>query len=521
VSDSAGAASGGARGAAAARARTVRTGGPGAYLTVFNLAILTLVAVASLRSLPSMATYGLGSITLYVIPAVAFLIPVALVAAELATGWKGGVFVWVREALGPRWGLQAIWLQWIQNVVWFPVQLAFVAAGLTFVVGDPSLAGSGLYTAAVILVCYWASTLLALRGGHLFARVGSWGGLVGTLAPGLLLILLGAVWVLTGHHSQVPLAWNEVVPPFTGLASVVLIVSNFLAYAGMEVNAVHANEMRSPGSGYPRSVLLAAVLILGVFVLPTLAVAVAVPASQLGLTTGINLAFKTYFDHWNASWATAIVSAAVALGALASVVTWIAGPSKGLLAAARTGLLPPWMQRRNRFGVQEGILTVQGLIVTALAALFIVIPDVSAAFFTLVDMAAALYLIMYMLMFASALRLRRTRPGVRRAYRVPALPLVAGVGFTASAAAFLLGFVPPSGLSGVPPGAYPYVMGGVILALGVPPLLLYRFRRPGWDRRTPEEVRAGGPAGTAPGGPGGAEAGERRATGEEKNDGEE
>lgn len=73
--------------------------------------MLTVVTVASLRSLPAMGTYGLGSITLFVIPAIVFLVPTALVAAELATGWKGGVYTWVREAFGNRLGFAAIWLQ--------------------------------------------------------------------------------------------------------------------------------------------------------------------------------------------------------------------------------------------------------------------------------------------------------------------------------------------------------------------------------------------------------------------------
>ncbi|MGW4379176.1 amino acid permease [Kitasatospora sp. NPDC004531] len=458
-----------------------------AYLSVFNLAILTVVAVASLRSLPTMSTYGLGSITLYVIPAVFFLVPVALVAAELATGWSGGVFVWVKEAMGSRWGFTAIWLQWIQNVVWFPVQLAFIAASFTFVFADQKLSSSGLYTAIVIVVLYWLSTALTLRGGNLFAKVGSWGGLIGTITPGLLLIVLGACWLGTGQKSQVPLHWGDVVPPFTGFASLVLIVSNFLAYAGMEVNAIHANDMRSPGKGYPKAVFIAVAAILGVFILPTIAVALAVPKGELGLTTGINLAFKIFFDHWGVSWATAVVSAAISIGALASVVTWIAGPSKGVLAAAETGLMPPWMQKRNKAGVQQSILLVQGLIVTGLAALFIAIPNVSTAFFTLVDMAAALYLIMYMLMFATALRLRHIRPDVKRAYRVPAIKLVAGVGFAASAAAFALGFVPPQGLSGIPPHLYPIMMVVVIIVLGAPPLLFYHFRKPGWMRKRPQD----------------------------------
>ncbi len=454
------------------------------YLGVFQLAILTLVVVASLRSLPAMAVYGLGSVTLYIIPAILFLIPTALVAAELATGWKGGVYVWVREAFGNRWGFTAVWLQWIQNVVWYPTQIAFIAAAIAFVFVDPNLSNSGLFTAIVILVLYWGSTLITLRGGNLFAKLGSWGGIIGTILPAVLLIVFGFIWLGTGQKSEVPLEASAIIPPFTGIASIVLIVSNVLAYAGMEVNAVHVNQMKDPGRGYPRSVLLASILILLVFILPTLAISIAVPEKELGLTNGIMLAFQAYFDTWDLSWGTAIVSALIAAGALASVITWIAGPSKGLLAAAETGLLPPVLQKRNKAGIQSGILMLQGTIVTILAAIFVIVPNVSAAFVALIDMAAALYLIMYMLMFAAAIVLRRKEPNVKRTYRVPAMNLVAGLGFVGCLAAFVLAFIPPTGFTAFSPVAYPWIVGLVIVVLGAPPLLFYALRRPGWDRRS-------------------------------------
>lgn len=458
------------------------------FMSITQLAMLTVVAVASLRSLPAMAGYGLGSVTLFIIPAIFFLIPVALVAAELATGWKGGVFTWVRMAFGERWGFQAIWLQWVQNVVWYPTQIAFIAASLAFVFLDPNLANSGLYTAIVILVIYWFSTFITLRGGNLFAKVGSWSGLAGTIFPGLLLIVFGAIWLGSGQPSQTPLEASAIIPPFTGIASIVLIVSNVLAYAGMEVNAVHANDLKSPGKGYPKTVLIASILILGIFVFPTVAIAVAVPSSELGLTTGINLAFQTYFDTWGMAWATPLISLLIALGAFASVVTWIAGPSRGLLAAARSGYLPPFLQRRNKAGVQVGILNVQGIVVTLLAALFIFVPNINTAFILLVDMAAALYLIMYMMMFAAAMRLRRTQPGVTRTYRTPAMGLIATIGFLACLAAFALGFVPPSGFAAGAPGwAYPALVAAIVILLGVPPLIFYAARRPGWDQRSAAE----------------------------------
>ena len=229
-------------------------------------------------------------------------------------------------------------------------------------------------------------------------------------------------------------------------------------------------------------------LILLVFILPTIAISVAVPKKELGVTNGINLAFQEFFDHWGIAWGTPVISLLIALGAFASVVTWIAGPSRGLLAAARTGLLPPTLQRRNKAGVQVGILGVQGVIVTLLALLFVLVPNGNTAFIALVDMAAALYLIMYMLMFAAAIRLRRTKPDVVRTYRTPAMKFVAGVGLRRLRGRLHPGVHPPVRLHAVSPrprtrSSWPLV----VIVLGGPPLLFYAMRRPTWDKRTEAE----------------------------------
>jgi glutamate:GABA antiporter len=76
-----------------------------AYITWLTLAFMTTASVASLRSAPTMAVYGLTCVFLYVVPAIVFLLPQSLVAAEPASGWTGGVFRWVSEGLSPRWGL--------------------------------------------------------------------------------------------------------------------------------------------------------------------------------------------------------------------------------------------------------------------------------------------------------------------------------------------------------------------------------------------------------------------------------
>ena len=138
-----------------------------AVVSTFSMAMMTAAAVVSLRGLPMMAKEQL---TLFVYIAFAtfiFLIPAALVSAELggAFGEKGGgVYTWVKEAFGSRWGFVAIWLQWIQNVVWYPTVLAFSAAAIAYVVGEPKLANNGPYVGAFCIVAYWAATWITLRG---------------------------------------------------------------------------------------------------------------------------------------------------------------------------------------------------------------------------------------------------------------------------------------------------------------------------------------------------------------------
>src|SRR5215471_2819724 len=109
------------------------------YITWVTLAFMTTASVASLRSAPTMAVYGLTCVFLYIVPAIVFLLPQALVAAELASGWAGGVFRWVSEGMSPRWGLLAVWCQFAMTIFYYPTLLGFVASTLAYVI-NPNLA---------------------------------------------------------------------------------------------------------------------------------------------------------------------------------------------------------------------------------------------------------------------------------------------------------------------------------------------------------------------------------------------
>jgi putative glutamate/gamma-aminobutyrate antiporter len=447
------------------------------------MALLTTTAVASIRGLATIATFGLASIFIYIVPALVFLIPTALVPAELGSGWKGGVFGWVKAAYGDRMGFFAIWQQWMQNVVWYPVVLSFFASALAYVY-EPSLASNGLFVAVIILVVYWIATMIASRGIKAFTEVGSKGLLVGTIIPAMALVVLAIIFLATGGKTNITGTSSDWIPPWAGLGSIVLVVSNFLSYAGMEMNAVHVDDMEHPTKNYPKSLLLASALILLIFIPPTLAVAVGVPASKINLTQGVLQAFVAFFAHLGMPWGTAIMALLIVIGVLSEIVTWIPGPSRGLLMVGRLGYLPPRLQKTNAHGMQIAIMTVQGVIVSVLAVAFAIIPSVAATFWMLSTMAVQLYLLMYIVMFLAAMRLRKIAPHVSRGFKTPAMTFIASLGAVASVAALLIGFVEPTGTT-MNQAVYTSILVIGIVVLSSPPFIIYHMHKPSWNLKHP------------------------------------
>jgi glutamate:GABA antiporter len=472
-------------------------------LSWFTLSFMMVAAVASIRSLPGMAVYGLGSVFLYLLPALIFFIPVSLIAAELATGWDGGIYGWVKQAYGERWGFFIMWYLWIQVVTWYPIVLAFAASTVAYLI-DPALAKNGLFTAVVIVVLYWLSTLVALRGLDALAKLSSWFMILGTLFPAALLLVLGVVWLLLGKKSATPMTLDAFIPniftestsvrvgahklhldfwqQFSGtLAGLVLIVSNFLAFAGIEMNAIHVRELSDPQKQVPKSLLVAALLIVFIFVPPTLAISFVVPSTSTSLTAGVMQAYTDFFHAFNMAWAIKILAVLLVVGALGGVLTWTAGPSKGLLLVGKAGSLPRWWQKTNAAGVQSNILIVQATMVSVLALIYVVVPDVSGAFWMLSAIAAQMYLIVYLFMFMAAMNLRRTQPLVKRGFTAPALGFWCYLGIASSAFALLLGFVPPSQFKMLAPVPYVLTLLGGLVLLGIPPFIFYARRKPDWQ----------------------------------------
>lgn len=462
-----------------------------AKLSVATLAIMNVTAVVSLRGLPAEAEYGLSSAFYYLFAALVFLIPTALVAAELAAMFadkQGGVFRWVGEAFGKRMGFLAIWLQWVESTIWYPTVLTFGAVSLAFIgmndAHDMSLASNRLYTLVVVLAIYWLATFISLKGMSWVGKVSKIGGLVGTIIPAGLLVVLAIVYLVSGGHSQLDFK-GDFFPDFSNFNNLVLASSIFLFYAGMEMGGIHVKDVDNPSVNYPKAVFIGSFITVLIFVLGTFSLGIIIPKSEINLTQSLLVGFDRYFDFIRASWLSPIIAIALAFGVLAGVLTWVAGPSKGIFAVGRAGYLPPFFQKTNSIGVQKNILFIQGGIVTLLGLLFVVMPSVQSFYQILSQLTVLLYLIMYLMMFAAAIYLRYNMKKANRPFRIGSkgnglMWLIAGVGFLGSLLAFVLSFIPPGQIAvGSNAMWYSVLVIGCIVVVAAP-LIIYAMRKPSW-----------------------------------------
>ena len=445
------------------------------------LAMLMVASVGSIAQLSDSATFGWGAVTVYLIPALLFLLPVGLVSAELATSHRGGIFVWVRDAFGDRSGFQATWFVFMNSVTLYPSLLSFGAAALATALGRPDLASNGLYMGAVVLVVFWLATWIVSRGISASAGISNIGLILGTIIPAMCLIFFMFAWLVDGRTTQIPLeSASDFVPPFDGLSSIALVVGTFVAFAGLEVNAVHIEHLQGKPRNYLKAVLVAAVVVFTMYLLGSLAISTVVPDSTLELTSGASQAFTAYADGFGVPGLSNILSALLVVGSLAAAIAWIGGPSRSMWLVGRAGYLPKALQKTNRNDVQQPLLLLQGAIVTVLALVFVVAPNTSSAFALLQDVSIILYMCMYVFMFAAVIKLRRSQPDRARPIRIPGVSLIAIVGILASLAAIVLGISPPSGYTSTSATTYAVIVIAGVVALAIPPQFIYRFRRASW-----------------------------------------
>lgn len=457
-------------------------------LGILTFIVMNTITVLSPRGFAPEAMYGLTSVFYYIFAAICFLIPVSLVSAELATGWpqKGGVFNWVSAAFGKQVGFIAIYLQWLATTICFPTMLIFIAVSIAFIdVKHANLLSTNkYYTLSIILFFYWFSVFTTSKGVKSAAKIGSIAGIIGTIIPLAILFISGIAYVYLKGTIDFTISSQKLFPNILHFHNLVLAASVFLFYSGMEINAVHVQSMNNPLKNYPISVGIAASLVVICHIIGTLLISAIIPHNQINIVNSLFTTYDTIFKYFHISWMGEIITAAIAVGAFAQITVIIAGPSTGLFQVGKKGYLPPKLQKSNQHGVQMPLLYLQGAIVTTLSFLLIILPSVQSTFQILGQLASILYLIMYLLLFSSAIYLRYKEPNINRPYKVPfgnvGMWIIGSLGFISSLLALCLSFIPPGQFNTGSTLLYIAILITLTTLFLLVPILIYKNKKSSW-----------------------------------------
>ena len=461
-------------------------------LSVFALVMITAGIITSIHGAPSMAEYGFSLVFIYLLIAVVFLLPSALISAELATGWPedGGVYVWVKLAFNERMAFVAVWLQWIENVIWFPsiLTVTVVAAVYGFF---PSLKDDRFFIFFSINALFWVLTIINLFGIKASSWIASIGTVFGRILPILFIFGLALLYLAQGNKPAIEFSWDAFFPDLGNTQKLSFVVGAFLTFAGIEASASNAASARNPRRDYPIAIITSAGIALVLVTLIALSIAIVVPESKIDLDAGIMQAIELLLQRTDFGWLLVIAGILIALGMLGEVNNWIPAPTRGLLIAGKNGALPRYWQKENRYSAHQPILVSQAVVFSAMSTIYLFF-DVEVAFWLMNIVPTMLYILMYLMMFTSAVRLRYSHPDVPRRYRVPfgnwGISGLAALGSGAGLLAVGFAFIPPEMVPPEQRVAYVAVVTIGFIAFSLLPFGLYALRRPSWQIENVEAV---------------------------------
>ncbi|MGG5462695.1 glutamate:gamma-aminobutyrate antiporter [Clostridium sp. B9] len=456
-------------------------------LTLFGFFAMTASMVMTVYEYPTFASSGFHLVFFLIIGGLLWFLPVALCAAEMATvdGWEeGGIFAWVGNTLGERWGFAAIFFQWFQITVGFVTMIYFILGALSYVLNWPALNENPVIKFIGVLIIFWFLTFSQFGGTRNTAKIAKAGFIFGVLIPAVILFVLAIMYVVKGNPIHVDLSAKALIPDFSKVNTLVIFVSFILAYMGVEASASHVNKLENPKRDYPLAMFILVVLAIVLNTVGGLTVAAVIPADQLNLSAGVVQTFHQLIVANLGSgydWITRIIALLLALGVMAEVSAWVVGPSEGMYVAATKGILPKKLAETNKHDVPVPLVLVQGVVVTIWAAVLTFGGGGNnVSFLTAISLTVVIYLVGYLLFFLGYFTLLFKHKDLKRAYNVPGGQvfkfIVAFFGILTSIGALVISFFPPSQLTGKSVSEYLTILSISFIVTVLIPFIIYALR---------------------------------------------
>jgi len=417
----------------------------------WDVLFFNIATVLGPRWIAAAAHNGSSSISLWVIAALFFFVPSALVINELSSRFphEGGLYVWSKEAFGDFHGFVAGWCYWIYTVFYFPGLLLASASMSAYVIGE---SGVRLEHDRTFLLLVSLGLLLVAVGLNIIGlNVGKWlqnAGGVATYLPLLMLVAVaGVLWIRQGSVTHLGGAnilptWNwDTVNFWSQIA---------FAFTGLELVSAMSAEVRDPQRTLPRAVYGAGVLIAAMYIVGTVAVLALLPAADVSTTSGVFHAITVGSIALKIGFFGILAAVLVTVGNAGGVGSTVAGIARVPFVVGIDRYLPAAFGKiHSRWKTPYVSILVQAIISGLILLVSQINETMRGAYQFLVDAAIILYFIPFLYMFAAAIKLsklpdRQSNPqAVLIPGGKPGVWLISALGFAIVLVGIVVSLVPP------------------------------------------------------------------------------
>jgi amino acid transporter len=416
----------------------------------WDVLLFNIATVLGPRWIASAAHNGASSISLWIVAAVFFFVPTALVIVELSSRFpeEGGLYAWTRDAFGEFHGFVAGWTYWVYTLFYLP-GLCFASAAMSAYVGGIG-AASLAQNRAFLLAGSFVLLFVAVYFNVIGLRIGKWlqnAGGVGTYLPLLILVAAGCV-VWRTHGSVTHFSWK-------GIWQWNWNAVNFwpqlaFAFAGLELVSTMSDEVREPRKTLPRAIFGSAVLIALIYIAGTVAVLALLNDAAVDPKSGVFQAIAVASAILKIGALGVIAALLVTVGNAGGVGTTVAGAARVPFMVGVDRYLPAAFGKVHpRWKTPHISILVQAIISGAILLASQINETTVTAYQVLVDATVILYFIPFLYMYAAVIKLayRPEREKTSGAILIPGgkigVWLAGGLGFAVVLLGIVLSFIPP------------------------------------------------------------------------------
>lgn len=387
-----------------------------------DLVLFSVSAILLLDTLSAVASVGAPSLSWWIILGIIFYIPFTMICAEMGSTYpeQGGIYAWVRDAFGGRWASRATWGYWINTVVWIPA-IFILFAGIFKQLFMPELSLTGQIALGVGLT--WLTVfvnVVALDVGKWVPNLGA------TLKVVVFLALIISAFFYTQNHDMAQTINLQSLKPNWG-SSLQYIPAIIYGMLGFELVSASSQEMKNPRRDFPRSILYSALIIFSLYFFATLAMLAVLPADEINVVEGLmDTLYLLFGDSTAGRLAAQILGIAALYTFFSNAVTWAMGCNRCAAEAAYEGELPkPFGLISEKRGTPVGAAVMLGVISSLCLILYGFLAGSNEdLFWTLFSFSAVIFLLPYIGMLFSFLKMRAIDSDRDRPYAVPGNPLI-------------------------------------------------------------------------------------------------